>query len=211
MPFLESGAMPRPTVHPLRCRCGLLQGVIAQPTRGARGVCYCRDCQAFARFLGPPPGMLDALGGTDITAVRPHRVAFTQGIEQLACMSLSPRGTLRWYAACCRTPIDNMPRDWRLPHVGLVHSALEGPDAASLDASFGPVRLRVNRHGASGVAPRAAVLTTARAIAAFLGSIALTWLTGRYRRTPFFDAQGRPRVAPRVLDELERAAAYARA
>jgi hypothetical protein len=202
--------MPRMTVHPLRCRCGLLQGLIAQPARGTRGVCYCRDCQAYARFLGPPPGMLDSLGGTDITAVRPHRVSFTGGIEQLACMSLSPRGTLRWYAACCGTPIANTPRDWRVPHVGVPHSALEGPGAPSLDASFGPVRLRVNRHGASGTPPRVSMLTTARAIAGFLGSMAITRVTGRYRRTPFFDARGRARVEPRILSETERAAAYGR-
>jgi hypothetical protein len=202
--------MPRTTVHPLRCRCGRLQGEIAEPSRGTRGVCYCRDCQAFARFLGPPPGMLDTLGGTDVTAVRPHRVSFTQGVEQLACISLSPRGVLRWYAACCRTPIANTPRDWRVPHVGVLHSALEGPGAPSLDASFGPVRLRVNRHGANGVAPRASMLTTAHAIAGFVGSMALTRITGRYRRTPFFSAAGRPRAEPRVLDDAERATVYAR-
>ena len=38
---------------PLRCRCGALRGVASEvaPTTGLRLVCYCKDCQAFARYL----------------------------------------------------------------------------------------------------------------------------------------------------------------
>jgi hypothetical protein len=38
-------------VHPLRCSCGTLKGFVTHPERVNRVVCYCRDCQAFARFL----------------------------------------------------------------------------------------------------------------------------------------------------------------
>ena len=40
------------TSHPVHCRCGRLTGEISDPGHGIRGVCYCRDCQAFAHFLG---------------------------------------------------------------------------------------------------------------------------------------------------------------
>ena len=45
---------------PLRCECGKIRGLaegVAQ-SEGTRCVCYCGDCQAFARFLGRD-GILD--------------------------------------------------------------------------------------------------------------------------------------------------------
>lgn len=45
--------------HPLRCRCGALQGYVSHPEKASRGVCYCKDCQAFAHFLGTPGDILD--------------------------------------------------------------------------------------------------------------------------------------------------------
>ncbi|HET7540677.1 MAG TPA: DUF6151 family protein [Polyangiaceae bacterium] len=57
--------MPRDI--PLRCDCGTLTGVAlgAGPSTGCRVVCYCDDCQAFARFLARPD-TTDEWGGTDI-------------------------------------------------------------------------------------------------------------------------------------------------
>src|ERR1700761_5845308 len=97
--------------HPLRCSCGKLQGHVSHPGRAGRGVCYCRDCRAFAHFLGRPGDILDAQGGTDVMATLPSYVTFTQGKDKLACMSLSERGMLRWYASCCNTPIGNTMRN----------------------------------------------------------------------------------------------------
>ncbi len=83
---------PSRSVRPIRCRCGKLQGEVDASASSAHGVCYCRDCRAFAYYLGPPEGMLDALGGTDVVAVQPRHVRFTQGTEHLACMSLTEKG-----------------------------------------------------------------------------------------------------------------------
>jgi len=185
--------------HPIRCGCGKFQAEVAHPERGTRAVCYCRDCQAFAHFLGPPPGMLDALGGTDIVAVRPRHLRFISGTEHLACMSLSPRGTLRWFTACCRTPIGNAPRDLKVSHLGLVHCALEAP-GVDLTRSFGPVRMRVNRQGAHGPTPGNAPLTFAGAMLRYGAGLAWSRVSGGYERNPLFDASsGAPIVAPQVL------------
>jgi hypothetical protein len=37
----------------LRCKCGHVRGIAQEVARyaGFRFVCYCEDCQAFARFL----------------------------------------------------------------------------------------------------------------------------------------------------------------
>jgi hypothetical protein len=129
--------------HPLHCRCGTLKGYVVHSAGVNRCVCYCRDCQAFAHFLGRPGEILDARGGTDVIQTRPANVIFTQGRDALACMRLTERGLLRWYAACCNTPIGNTLANHRVSFVGLVHSCLEGP-GASLDDSFGPIRARAS-------------------------------------------------------------------
>lgn len=191
--------------HPIRCRCGQFEAALAKPMQGTRAVCYCGDCQAFARFLGPPAGMLDDLGGTDIVAVLPRHVTFERGLEHLACMSLTPGGTLRWYVRCCNTPIGNTPRDWRRSHIGLIHSSLaSGPEG--LNEAFGPVRMRVNGHGARAKPPSTPRLSFLVAALRYMAATQWSRWTGGYRINPFFTAEGQPRHEPRILSPAERAA-----
>jgi hypothetical protein len=192
--------------HPLRCRCGALRGQVSHPEKVSRGVCYCKDCQAFAHFLGTTGDILDERGGTDVLATLPQHVSFTQGVERLACMSLSDKGMLRWYASCCNTPIGNTPRNMKLSHVGLVHTCLEDPPR-TLDAVFGPVRMRVNTQSAQGAEkPKTLPLSTVVSIVKFMGSLLRARLNGSYQRTPFFvPSQGTPIIAPKVLTPGERA------
>jgi hypothetical protein len=199
--------------HPLRCRCGKLRGLVSHPEKVSRGVCYCKDCQAFAHFLGQsidvvlgqPIDILDEMGGTDVVAALPKHVTITQGMESLACMSLSERGLLRWYASCCNTPIGNTPRNYKVSHVGLVHTCLHTPDdpARTMDASFGPVRMRVNTKSAKGHPKRMPVSTTL-SIFRFMRSLVRARMDGSYKRTPFFTPKGIPVVAPKVLTLAER-------
>jgi hypothetical protein len=187
--------------HPLRCRCGTLQGSVSHPEKVSRGVCYCKDCQAFAHFLGKPGDILDEMGGTDVVATLPKYVTFTEGVEALACMSLTENGMLRWYAKCCNTAIGNTPRDFRMSHVGLVHTCLKG---LPLESSFGPVRMRVNTKAAKGK-PKAMPLSTIVSVARFMGSLIRARLDGSYRSTPFFvPDRGTPVVPPKVLTSSER-------
>ena len=196
------------TSHSIRCRCGKLQGEISYPERGTRAVCYCRDCQAFAHFLGPAQDTLDAMGGTEVVAVAPRWVSFTGGREQLVCMSLTERGTLRWYAGCCRTPIGNTPRDRKLSHVGVIHACLRG-STSTLNDSFGPVRMRVNRQSAKGRPTTTPVAAFTIALLRYLGSLAWSRVSGKYKQNPFFDAAtGQPRVEPYVLSKAEHAKLY---
>ena len=189
--------------HPVRCRCGKLQGEISHAELGIRAVCYCHDCQAFAHFLGTAEEILDPLGGTEIVAIAPRCVSFTAGTEHLACMSLTEQGIFRWYANCCRTPIGNTPRDRKLSHVGLIHACLRAA-GSSLADSFGAVQMRVHRQGAKTSAPAAPVTAFMLAGLRFVGSLAWSRVSGKYRQNPFFDAAtGRPRVAPRVLSKAE--------
>jgi hypothetical protein len=190
---------------PLRCRCGSLEGYVGSTHKAGRATCYCRDCQAFARYLGAPELTLDADGGTDIVATSPRCVRFTHGKQHLRCMSLSPRGLLRWYAGCCRTPIGNTPRNPRLSYVGLVHDCLAGSESAKT-AAFGPPRVAVNTKSAKGkVSPTP--LPTFFAGLKILRNVLSCRLTGKYRENPFFNpGTSEPIAVPTVLTLAERRA-----
>jgi Family of unknown function (DUF6151) len=95
------------------------------PSGGFRFLCYCTDCQAFARFL-ERPDVLDAAGGTDIFQMPPGRVTLTAGADALRCLGLHARGkVLRWYADCCGTPITNAASSPRFPVVALIRSFMD--------------------------------------------------------------------------------------
>jgi hypothetical protein len=190
--------------HPLQCRCGTIKGVVSAPRTANRGVCYCLDCQAFAHFLGRADDILDERGGSDVIQVLPKYLTFSQGTDALACMRLTPKGLLRWYAGCCNTPVGNTLATPKVSFVGLLHTCLENP-AASLDDAFGPVRAWVNTGGASGEPkPRSAGL--GRAGLWFITTILKARINGDYRQTPFFNVStGTPVVSPRVLSSAEHA------
>jgi len=143
------------------------------------------------------------MGGTDVVATLPKHVAFTHGLEALACMSLTEKGMLRWYASCCNTPIGNTPRDFKVSHVGLVHTCLEDP-SRTLDSSFGPVRMRVNTKNAKG-RPKSMPISTIVSVLRFMTSLIRARLDGSYKDTPFFVSdRGIPVVPPKVLTRGER-------
>lgn len=193
----------------IRCRCGKLEGRLrdASPGAGRRVTCYCDDCQAFQHALGQADTVLDAHGGTDIYQVTPAKLELTRGLEQLACLRLTPRGTLRWYAACCNTPIGNTLATPALPFVGLVTACLQSD--AGLDATIGPPGRGVFGRYARGDRAEIAAHDAAplALYADFLLRVLGRRLRGDHQRSPFFDpATGRPRAEPWVLDATELAA-----
>jgi hypothetical protein len=189
----------------LRCACGSFEGRVDAPERAGRAICYCRDCRAYARWLGHPERTLDAAGGTDVVATAPRLVRFERGSEHLRCMSLGPRGLYRWYAGCCRTPIGNTPRDPKLSYVGLVREVVAAAPEA-LDAAVGPPVTRISADSAlARVAPTP--MHTLRAVAKIARGVGGARLSGRWRENPFFRlGSAEPVVAPTVLSLAEREA-----
>lgn len=192
---------------PLRCTCGKLQGQLAtQPTSG-RARCYCKDCQAYARFLGRQSEILDAHGGTDLIATLPAAVRFTAGLEQLACVTLTDKGPLRWYATCCRTPIGNTARDHKIAYVGVVSHCLALP-SASLDQALGPADIALNT-GSALVPTATTPWATFRGVLKIMGNAAKARLSGQYKTNPFFDAaSGQSIKVPQPIGEEQRQAVY---
>ncbi len=101
------------------CACGEVEGWIAQagPREGDHVVCYCTDCQYFATHLGAGQRVLNAAGGTPLFQSRCARMHLRRGRDRLACVHLTKKPTLRWYAACCSTPMFNTYENGRVPYV----------------------------------------------------------------------------------------------
>jgi hypothetical protein len=118
-------------------------------------------------------------------------------------MSLSEKGLLRWYTACCRTPIGNTPRAPKLSYVGLVHSCFAG-SPIELDAAFGPSKVAINTASANGTV-NSTPWSTFRAVLKIMRNVWGSRLSGKYRDNPFFmPGTAEPLVAPQVLTATER-------
>lgn len=190
-------------LHPLACRCGAVRGSVDTAAPHERITCYCADCQAYGQFLGRPDEDLDARGGTNALLTVPSAIRVDSGAERLACVRMTRRGPLRWYAACCNTPVANTGLSHKAAFASLMAPSLGGAGPA-LDAAFGPVRLfGFVRHAKGEPKPPQTpfIGVLARVVARSLKAR----LDGSYRQTPFFDvATGRPRAEPKILAPEER-------
>jgi hypothetical protein len=198
-----------PSDLPLRCRCGHLRGAASEvsPSTGFRFICYCKDCQAFARFLRRPD-VLDPGGGTDIFQMPPACVKLTEGLDAMRCLRLSEK-VLRWYADCCRTPIANTAAGPRFPIVAVIHSFMDHQaDSRSRDEALGPPLCRIFERSAVGpLPPDGPPPPSLRVFARRASKLLGWWARGLARPTPFFDDRtDAPRAVPYVPTPSERAA-----
>ena len=190
--------------HPLQCTCSKVKGFVADPRSANRVVCYCRDCQAFAHFLGHANDVLDERGGSDIIQILPKNLTFTQGFDALACIRLTEKGLVRWYASCCNTPIGNTLATPAISFIGLVHNCLEH-GGMTLDEAVGPVRAWMNTKGAKGD-PKPKTVGQGAVGYWFVSKVLKARINGDYKRTPLFRPDtGTPIVTPRVLSSGEHA------
>jgi hypothetical protein len=194
---------------PLCCQCGRVRGVASDvaPSTGFRLVCYCKDCQAFARFL-QRPDVLDAAGGTDIFQMPPGRVSLTAGADAVRSLRFSNQ-VFRWYAECCGTPIANTASTPRFPVLGLIHSFIgDEADGRSRDEALGPPLCRIYERSAIAPLPPNALAPATLGIFALRGAKVLGWWwRGLGRPNPFFHEQtDAPPSEPRGLTPSERAA-----
>ena len=188
-----------------RCSCGRVRGALHDlgPGRLNRAVCYCDDCQAFARWLGRQ-GIVDTHGGSDIVQVAQSQVSVSEGRDLLRSMRLSGKGMIRWYTDCCRSPAGNLMPSHRSPFVGIASASLDAGEGRSLDDVVGkPAGSIFGRYAVGGCPPHvhpkvpaSLVLPTARFL---LGSL----VRGGHVPSPYFEGR-RPVSAPRVLTVAER-------
>ncbi|WCM93749.1 DUF6151 family protein [Acidovorax sp. NCPPB 2350] len=193
--------------HRIQCKCGALRGQLSRPQLALRGICYCKDCRAYANHLGVETHTHDAFGGAEFIATQAKYVSFSAGVQHLACLSLSEKGLLRWYSKCCGTPIGNTSRNWKVSYVGLIPTCLKA-DLDSFGRSFPQLQMRVNT-GSAKQAPPGMVLKTVAALAGFIPQVIASGISGAYKFTPFFSSPaGTPVTAITVLSKAERERAY---
>ncbi len=201
----------------LSCRCGEVKAVARRlsPGRGTRAVCYCRSCRAFAHFLECAEASLDGHGGVDLFLTSPAAIEFTHGVNNLACVRLTEKGPVRWYANCCKTPIGSTALQSNMPFFGMLPRLLLGSDdQARVDALLGPPRTAFFADHAIARNKRDLVnrgRMSALAIAALGRRLVVAKLRGDHKRSPFVDpATGALRAEPVLLTEAARAALYAK-
>ncbi len=199
---------------PLKCRCGSIRGlakdVTANPSN--RLICMCDDCQAYAHHLGCANRVLDRHGGTDIFQTTPSRIEITDGHEHLRLLRLTPKGLLRWYAGCCKTPIANTAGAAWVPFVGVVHTFMDHSAGPSRDEALGPVIASIHGRFAVGGLPHGAYARApARLILRFLRFFATGIATRGHSPSPFFvHRSSKPIVEASVLSASEREALRSR-
>lgn len=196
-----------PSDVPLSCACGKLHGTVLEvaPQSGCRVVCYCDDCQAFARFLGRPD-IMDPWGGTDVFQVAPRCVHIQDPSRVLACVRLSEKGMYRWYCGECRTPVGNTVGP-RVPFVGLIHCFMDHASSGRpRDAVLGEPYYSQGKFAAPDLPEtRKGVPWGAIRKSGYL--ISKWWFRGAGAPSPFFEGKERtPRAVPRILTKQERSA-----
>lgn len=177
------------TELPVSCRCGALHGrlEVGRGT-GTRIACHCDSCVRAQRHFGVAA---THGAGVDLWQTTPDRLTIEAGLTHLALARLSPKGSFRWFAACCNSQIGITAGTARFPFVSLVTTCLR--DTAPL----GPVRAHAFVPQPGGGTRTVGLGRMLRAMAArSLGAL----ISGRWRRTPFFDvATGAPVAPPQLL------------
>lgn len=168
------------------------------PKTISHAVCYCGDCQAFARFLGRDD-IMNEWGGTDIVQMAPASYRL-DAKDTLACVRLSEKGLFRWYCSACKTPVGNTPKA-SIPFVGVPVRFF----AATPDSVVGPPGGHVQTKAALKGGPPYPEHNV-RVIGTMLSRLAKWKLTGKGRPNSLFDDVGKAYVTPRVLTPEERKA-----
>ncbi|MEN8919418.1 MAG: DUF6151 family protein [Octadecabacter sp.] len=182
---------------PFSCSCGGVTGTLAgiSPTSGSHAQCHCDDCRRAIVWLGnADPGR----DGVSYFQTTPDRVTFTKGQDSLAAFTWKSNKLLRWYAPCCNTPLFNT---MSTPKISTASLLTTNANSSTL---FGPVKT----HGfvAKPNGKRGHV-GLGRLIWAMLKRTTRARLTGTWRKTPFFRADGTPAAPVQALTHKDRAKA----
>lgn len=185
---------------PLRCACGKLHGTARNlsPKSTNHCVCYCGDCQAFARYLGRDD-IMNEWGGTSIVQMAPAMFQL-EAQDTLACMRLSPKGLYRYYCDSCKTPVGNTLSPG-IPFVGVPVRFF----TATPDSVVGPAYAHVQTKSALNGGPPYPNHDLS-AIARMVRRLAKWKITGGGKPNPFFDDVGKAPVTPHVLTLEQRKA-----
>ena len=187
------------TDQPFACNCREFQGHVSAHgvKSGTRVVCYCPDCRANELYHGQPDPAPDPV---DLFQLSPDTITITKGVEYLALMRFSPKGTLRWYASCCGTPFANTLAKPTLPFAGL------RADMFADKTALGKIKAKAFIPQAGKPAKTKGAAGMALGI---ISRMITSRLSGRWRETPFFNVEtGKPVAKAEMPSKEERAKLY---
>jgi len=159
-----------------QCSCGTVTGTLlgASPAVGTHLECFCTDCRAAEVFSGQPDTPSVALFQTT-----PDRIKFDQGFDQVAVFSFGEKNILRWHAKCCGSVIGNTLRNPKIAFSSIRTTILTDTDA------IGRVATKANLHTPGDKAQHKGM---GRFVWGVLSRGLAARITGRWKDTPFFDA-----------------------
>lgn len=185
---------------PLKCSCGKVRGTAKNITHnnGLRVVCCCDDCQKFAQFLERSDEILDEFGGTDISQTSQAQIVIEHGAEHLRSVKLKPKGLVRWYTDCCKTPVGNT-INGSMPFIGVIHNFMD--DEGARDANLGPVKAYVmSKHALKPPEHPTSAEKFPLGVTFSVIRKMLAWkLRGMHKPSSFFTDEGKPVSRPTTL------------
>ena len=176
------------------CDCNTLRGTLDAlgPSAGTRVECFCHDCRAAEVYAGQPDPIP---GAVQLYQTSPFRVRIEAGADQLAPFAFSDKGPLRWQARCCGATMFLTARSPKLSFTSFRTDRLEDPEALGPVVARAFVRKPNGKRGHEGL-PRFLFGFARRALGARI--------SGRWKDTPFFDANGNPVAEVHIVSKAER-------
>ena len=185
----------------LICTCGAVEGIAENlnAKNGNRLVCCCDDCQAFANYLDQADKTLDQFGGTEVYQTSQAQIKIHKGAEHLRCVRLAPKGLIRWYADCCKTPIGNTVNAG-LPFIAIIHSFIDKD--VDKDQVLGKIRAYLQTRYAHGTInyPHSSKKVPVLVIFGMIRKILFWKMKGMNKPSAFFNDKGRPISKPLILE-----------
>lgn len=180
-----------------RCGCGTVQGTLknAGPglAQGTRAECFCNSCRSAELHLGQPD---PRPGAVQVYHTLPQNIEITAGSAEIVNFRFNAKGAVRWYAACCRTPLFVTAATRRFPFVSMSVARVTDPKGLGPVTAQAFVAKPNGKTGHSGV-PRFVGGTLLRMTGAYL--------TGGWRRNPLFAPDGAPRAPFNILTADQKA------
>ena len=135
--------------------------------------------------------------GTDLYQGRAARVEVASGKDRLACLHLTDKPTLRWYAECCDTPLFNTYGTARIPYVTVLLANCESGWRDRMGGPLGHLFLQ----DATRPTGDAKAVAMPRLLARVVPRLLRDWLSGDRRRLAMFDPDTlRPIATPQRIE-----------
>ena len=127
----------------LECSCGTVKGEL-KVVKGSffHAHCLCCDCQKMAAYLDNKENILDVHGASEIFQTYPAFMKISEGLDNIGCVQLHPKGIFRWHTTCCNMPLANTMSSSKIPFVGVSVKFMKFTNPQEKIDTLGPVTMK---------------------------------------------------------------------